>query len=254
MDNDEETEISSSAPKEPSPKDIIRQALKAYKRAAALAHDNWQIWDNVITIAGRMSPPAFPEIMMGMREVLRIRGPNIGESAVDADILRALISEVTSQERAVNHNPEENQGSIYVAPRGSLARATIQMVKSEVVPLITKRSELWTLVEKLALYCRDFAEALACAEKAWRMASQGEQWLQEVEAWKVVVAATDNLVSAYENYGPQEKADGSGEVEKAWKMKARSAVRGIMGKAKDPWDGTDEWDLLKQRLDELKSS
>jgi tetratricopeptide (TPR) repeat protein len=254
IDNDEVTEVSSSAPKEPSPKDVIRQALKAYKRGASLAHDNWQIWDNVITIAGRMSPPAFPEIMMGMREVLRIRGPNIGESAVDADILRALISEVTSQERAVNHNPEENQGSIYVPPRGSLARATIQMVQSEVVPLITKRSELWTLVEKLALYCRDFAEALACAEKAWRMASQGEQWLQEVEAWKVVVAATDNLVSAYENYGPQEKTDGGGEVEKAWKMKARSAVRGIMGKAKDPWEGTDEWDLLKQRLDELKSS
>jgi len=201
-----------------------------------------------------MSPLAFPEILMGMRAVLRIRGPNIGENAVDIDILRALISEVTSRERPANNNPEENQQPIYVPPRGSLARATLDMVQRDVVPLITKRAELWTLVEKLALYRRDYAEALSCAERAWRMASQGENWLQEANGWKAVVAATDNLVSAYENYGPQEKVNGDGEVEKGWKMKAKNAIRGTMGKAKDIWDSTQEWNLLKERLDELKSS
>lgn len=253
IENDVDINFSSPAAEGPSPKEILQQALIAYKRGAAIAHDNWKIWDNVITIAGRMSPPSFPEILMGMRAVLRIRSPSVGERAVDTDILRALISEVTSRERPVNNNSAENQGPVYIPPRGSLARATIDMVQSDVVPLITKRAELWTLVEKLALYSKDYTEALACAEKAWRMASQGEEWLQEIEAWKAVVAATDNLVSAYENYGPQDKADGSGEVEKGWRMKAKNAVRGTMGKAKDAWDGTDEWDLLKERLDELKS-
>lgn len=252
-DNEAEIDFSAQAAKQPSPKDILRQALIAYKRGAAIAHDNWKIWDNVITIAGRMSPPAFSELLMGTRAVLRIRGPKVGEEAVDADILRALISEAVSRERVPNPNPAENQGPIYQPPRGSLARATIDMVDEEVVPLITKRPELWALVEKLALYRRDYREALACAERAWRMASQGEEWHREVDAWRAVVAATDNLVSAYENYGPQEKADGSGEVEKGWKMKARSAVRGTMGKAKDSWEGTEEWDLLKARLEELKS-
>ena len=254
INNDEEIDFSVSAPKGPSPKEILHQALIAYRRGAAIAYDNWKIWDNVITIAGRMSPPAFPEILLGMRAVIRIRGPTAGENAVDIDILRSLVSEVTSRERLVNNNPAENQGPIYVPPRGSLARATLDLVQDEVVPLITKRSALWALVEKLALYCRDYAKALACAEKAWRMASQGEQWLQEANAWKALVAATDDLVSAYENYGPQDKADGSGEVEKGWKMKARNAVRGTMGKAKDSWEGTSEWDLLQERLDELKSS
>ena len=254
INNENDVDYSPSAPKGPSPNEILQQALKAYKRGATLAHENWKIWDNVITIAGRMSPPAFPEILMGMRAVLRIRGPNIGENAVDIDILRALVSEVTSRERPANNNPEENQQPIYVPPRGSLARATLDMVQRDVVPLITKRAELWTLVEKLALYTRDYAEALSCAERAWRMASQGENWLQEANGWKAVVAATDNLVSAYENYGPQEKVDGDGEVEKGWKMKAKNAIRGTMGKAKDIWDSTQEWDLLKERLDELKSS
>jgi tetratricopeptide (TPR) repeat protein len=249
-DDDEVTFNPASS--EPSPKEILRQALIAYKRGAAIAHDNWKIWDNVITIAGRMTPPPFPEILMGMRAVLRIRAPAIGENAVDVDILRALILEVTSRERLQNANPDESSGAIYTPPRGSLARATISMVDEEIVPLITKRAELWTLVEKLALYRRDFAGALACAEKAWRM-SQGEGWLEKEDMWKGVVAATDNLVSAYENYGPQEKADG-GEVEKGWKMKARSALRGVMGKAKDVWEGTSEWEVLKDRLEELKSS
>jgi hypothetical protein len=84
--------------------------------------------------------------------------------------------------------------------------------------------------------------------------SQGDGWLENVDMWKGVVAATDNLVSAYENYGPQEKADGSGEIEKGWRMKARSAIRGVMGKARDTWEGTAEWDILKDRLEELKNS
>lgn len=253
-DGGEITDLPAAPPQ--SPRDILRQALAAYKRGATLAHDNWKIWDNVITVAGRMSPPAFPELLMGMRAVLRIRGPAIGERAIDAAVLRALISEVTSGERPTNRNPAENQpGSAYMPPRGSLARATLEMVEREVVPLITERAELWALVERLAMWRRDYEGALQSAERAWRVASQGTGWLEEVEAWRGVVTATDALVSALENYGPQERADGSGqEVEKAWRVKARNAVRSIMSKARDVWEGTEEWDLLQQRLEELKGS
>lgn len=247
-DGEENEEITSLPNTEQSPKEILKQALIAYKKGATLAYDNWKIWDNVVTVAGRMSPPSFPEILMGMRNVIRIRAPSNGELAVDIDILRALVLEVTSRERSSG----EVVDGIYVPPRGSLARATIQMVEQDIIPLITKRAALWTLVEKLKLYQRDYVGALACAEKAWRLASLGDAWLQEVDDWKIVVAATDDLASAYENYGPMEKADGT-EVEKGWKTKARSAVRGIMGKARDVWEGTEEWEVLKEKLEELKS-
>ncbi len=204
-ENDEEDqEVDFSHEKEEDPKAILFQALKAYKRAASLAHDNWKIWDNVITIAGRLSPPSFPDLLLGFRSVLRIRGSSVGEAAVDSDILRALVGEVTSSERPENLNvaesPEKN-GGIYIPPRGSLARALLTMVDEEVAPLITKRAELWVLVEKLSLYRRDYEGALRCAERAWRMVSGGEEWLVEKEAWKGVVGATDNLVSAYEKDG-----------------------------------------------------
>jgi hypothetical protein len=253
---EEEVDFSHGKDAKVNPKDILRQALAAYKRGASLAHNNWKIWDNVITIAGRIVPPSFPDLLLGLRAVIRIRAPNAGEDAVDIEVLRALVNEVTSRERpentTVDDSPEKN-GGIYTPPRGSLARAVIGMVDEDVVPLITKRGELYQLVEKLALYRRDYANALSCAEKSWRIASQGEEWLQDKEAWKMVVSATDNLVSAYENYGPQEKYDGM-EVEKAWRNKARSAVRGIIGKARDAWeDSGTEWELLMERLEELKS-
>jgi tetratricopeptide (TPR) repeat protein len=251
---DDEEEVDFSKEKIEDPKAILHQALKAYKRAASLAHDNWKIWDNVITIAGRLSPPSFPDLLLGLRSVIRIRGPSVGEAAVDGDILRALVLEVTSSERPENLNaaesPEKNNG-IYIPPRGSLARAVLQMVDTEVVPLITKRAELWVLIEKLSLYKRDYANALKCAERAWRMVTSSEEWMLEKEAWKGVVSATDNLVSAYENYGPMEM-EGK-EVERAWRSKARSAIKGVMGRGRDAWERSEGWEVLEGTLEELKS-
>ncbi|PMD62625.1 uncharacterized protein K444DRAFT_524962 [Hyaloscypha bicolor E] len=254
QDEGDEGEVDFSKDKKEDPKAILHQALKAYKRAASLAHDNWKIWDNVITIAGRLSPPSFPDLLLGLRSVIRIRGPSVGEAAVDADILRALVLEVTSSERPENNNlaesPENNDG-IYIPPRGSLARALLSMVDSEIIPLITKRAELWVLAEKLSLYERDYSNALKCAERAWRMVTVGEEWMLDAEAWKGVVGATDNLVSAYENYGPME-VDGK-EVERGWRSKARSAVKGVMGRGRDAWEGSEGWEVLEGLLEELKS-
>jgi tetratricopeptide (TPR) repeat protein len=233
------------------PEDILRQALIAYKRGASIAHSNWQIWDNVITIAGRMSSPSFPDIILALRSIIRIRGPTVGENAIDIDILRGLVGEVISAERV---GGQLEDAKIYSPPRGTLARAVIDMVDTEIVPLVTTRSAVWSLVEKLKLYCRDYAGALACAEKAWRIATAGNGWLEDEEKWKIAASTTDALVSAFENYGPQEAVNGDGEVEKGWKGKARSAIRGIVGKAKDIWEGTDEFEMLKGRLEELKSA
>jgi len=248
--DEEEIGVHKSQANKEDPKGILRQSLIAYKKGATLAYDNWQIWDNVITIAGRMTPPSFPEILMGMRAVIRIRSPTIGENAIDIDILRALVGEVLASEK--DENPMTVENGIYTPPRGSLARAVIEIVDAEIVPLITQRSELWALVEKLKFYRRDYAGALSCAEKRWRIATAGEAWLQDQELWKQAADATDGLVSAFENYGPQEKSDGTGEVEKGWKMKARSVARGILGKAKAIWEDTEEFDGLKERLEELK--
>ncbi|KAL5330002.1 hypothetical protein ACEPPN_003526 [Leptodophora sp. 'Broadleaf-Isolate-01'] len=255
----EEISFSKKKDEKQDPKAILQQALQAYKRGAALAHSNWQIYDNVITIAMRLSPPSFPDLLMGLRAVLRIRAPAVGEYAIDIDILRALVAEVSSTDRTPSTYPgesaAENAGK-YIPARGTLGRALIAMVDNEIVPLITKRGELWVLVEKLRFWQRDYEGALRCAERGWRLvmsAAEGE-WLVDKEGWKAVMGVTDNLVSAYENYGGMERFGEEGvEVEKGWRGKARSALRGVMSKARDAWEGSEEWAVLEGRLEELKA-
>ena len=62
------------------------------------------------------------------------------------------------------------------------------------------------------------------------------------EQWNAVVEATVRLCDSYESLGPKERTEGmaagSGEVVmKDWKFKARSALRGIMGRGRDSWEG-----------------
>lgn len=242
--DEEEIDFSSldKGDKSNDPKEILRQALMSYKRGAAIAHDNWKIWDNVITIATRMSPPAFPEILMGLRNIIRIRAPNLGEYAVDIDILSSLITETVSRDKTDEVGSSSETG-IWIPKRGTLARAVIEMMDRDINPLITKRVELYEMVEKLRLWQRDYKGALEAAEKGWRMSLNEEGWGEKEEAWMQVVGATERLVGAYENFGEEGK----------WKMKARSAVRGVMGKAKEFWEGTKGWETLEGLVEELKN-
>ncbi|KAK6596393.1 TPR repeat-containing protein [Botrytis cinerea] len=218
--DDEEIEFSlDKSDKSNDPKEILRQALMAYKRGAAIAHNNWKIWDNVITIATRMS-----------------------EYAIDMDILSSLVIEVVSRDKTDEVGSSGETG-IWVPKRGTLARAVIEMMDRDIIPLITKRVELYEMVEKLRLWQRDYKGALEAAEKAWRMSMNEEGWLEKEDLWMSVVGTTERLVGAYENFGEEGK----------WKGKARSAVRGVMGKGKDFWEGTKGWETLEGLMEELKA-
>lgn len=232
--------------KQEDPKELLKQALSAFKRGASQAHDNWKIWDNVITIASRLSPPSYPDLLLGLRAVIQIRAPTIGEEAIDIPILRALVQQVTTTSRPENTFPSESESSnkgIYIPPRGSLARALITLFSTDIIPLITHNPDLWLLVEKLKIYQKDYKEALACAERAWRMSMAGDEWERDEKRWEVVVDMTDHLVSAYENFG-----------EGNWRAKARSAVRGVLGKGRDAWEGSEGWVRLEGIVEALKSS
>ncbi|KLU82206.1 TPR repeat-containing protein [Magnaporthiopsis poae ATCC 64411] len=63
-----------------------------------------------------------------------------------------------------------------------------------------------------------------------------------------VVARTDELVSVLENYGPDVEAVGA-----RWRGKARTAVRSVMGKAKENWEGSEGWKELERLLEGLQS-
>jgi len=232
-----------------SPSTLLAQALAAYKRGAAIAHGNWRIWDNVLTLASRMRPPAVPDMLIALHTILSVRKT---EEAVDADMVSLLLTDVLLPRPA----PPAGQP----LPRGSTEKAICDLVEADVVPLITTRSELWALVARERAWRGDRAGQLDAAEKGWRTAvggagagaslgpSAGERrdWTVDRDAWDAVVARTDELVSLLENYGPEIEGIGA-----RWKGKAKSAVRSVMGKGREPWEGSEGWMVLERLLEGL---
>ncbi|KAJ0332916.1 hypothetical protein COL5a_001644 [Colletotrichum fioriniae] len=259
-EDDEEPKKRENKAKDPAT--LLSQSLAAYKRGASIAQDNWRIWDNVLTLASRMRPPAVSEMVQALRAIIRIRNT---EDALDDDVLRALLQESVLTKEKEN---DEDKTGVYAPPRGTIEKAVIGLFEESVVPLITTRSELWELIVRERVWRRDYAGAVDAAEKAWRAAmgagaggglkasSAGSggagddlsrNWLADKGAWKVVVARTDELVSVLENFGSEVENVGS-----RWRGKARNAVRSVMSRGKEAWEGTEEWVLLEGMMEGLK--
>ncbi|KAI1383805.1 uncharacterized protein F4822DRAFT_417647 [Hypoxylon trugodes] len=237
---------------------LLRDSLAAFKRGATLADSNWRIWDNVITLAASLSPnPDLNDVVLGMRNIIRIRKT---EDALDLDVLTLLVREATKTPVPTNG---EGGVEIYEPARGTIESKIISLFENDIVPLITTNSSFWALVSRLRAWRKDWAGALDAAEKAWRTAvggvgsalsassgtqSQQGSWLTDVDSWDAVVQRTSELVAAYENYGSRIDSIGG-----KWKGKARSAVRSVMGKAKESWGGDKRWQTLTDMMEDLKS-
>ncbi|KAF1354249.1 TPR-like protein [Lizonia empirigonia] len=223
-------------------------ALKAFKRAATLKHDNFRIWSNVLAVAASTSPPSYVDIVNAQRRICELRGATDGESCVDAEVLDVLIKHLVQSSEALDLS----------AP--GLPRMVTELVEKHVKPLITFSPKLWAVLATLYMHSGRPTSALECHEKAWRAVTSQPKWEdQDEKVWDAVAQQTVDLVDAYETLGPRERTEGlaadSAElVAKDWKFKARSAIRSVMGKGKEAWEDSKGWDMLVQRMDELKSA
>lgn len=219
-------------------------ALSALKRAAALKHDSYRIWDNVLTVATSLVPPDYATMLSAQNRIIKLRANTDGEKCIDVNIVQALVNHaITSSETFDPSQP-------------GIVRFIVQFVDQAVVPLITVSPDLWRIVSKLALWRKKPSSALDAEEKAWRAVTSQPGWETESEKrWNEVVEATVRLSDSYESLGEMERTEGMGAgelVAKDWKFKARSAIRGIMNKGRDSWEGTDGWEKLKETTDSLR--
>lgn len=230
-----------------------RDALKAFKRAAALRYDDWRIWENVLTVAASVHPPAATDIVVAMKRLIEIRGPSIGEKSVDEDLLDRLVRHVTSLD-----TPTTSSSDAQPASRAGIQRTTTELVLKDIVPLITTSRRLWQIVARVYIWQGKPGSALEASEKGWRALTSSSGWESGgEEQWDEVVDGTLELVDAYESLGAQDRTEGlaAGQavpVAKDWRAKARNAVRGILGRGKECWEDTQGWERLKARLEELK--
>lgn len=214
-----------------------QDALKALKRAASLKHDSYRIWENVLIVAASLSPPDHTSVLAAQKRIIDLRGSTDGEKCIDKQILGLLAQHITST------------ADRYDASQPGLARMFVRFIDESVVPLITGSAELWQLVSKLAIWRNKPSSALDAEQKAWRAVTVRPGWETENEQrWNDVVEATVRLCDSYESLGPKERTEGMGAgelVAKDWRFKARSAVKGIQGRGKGAWEGTEGWERLQ---------
>ncbi|KAK1773501.1 hypothetical protein QBC45DRAFT_427532 [Copromyces sp. CBS 386.78] len=253
-------EKSQTDPSKRSPATLLQQSLAAYKRGASIANDNWRIWDNVITLASRVRPPAVSEILLALNHIIKIRA---SEDALDIDVLKLLVNECVLSKGI----PADGPAGVYDPPRGTQERAVCELLERQVAPLITKRHDLWAEIVRVREWKRDYAGAIDAAEKAWRavygaaagagagglLPSAGtgdgaeKSWLEDEEAWKTVVERTVELVRLLMDHG-----QGVEEIGAKWKTKARYPIRSVRGKAREAWEGSKGWKTLDGLLEELE--
>ncbi len=222
-----------------------QDALKALNRAATLKHDSYRIWENVLTVSASLTPPAYESILAALKRIIALRGPIEGEKCIDIDILDGMVQHIIAT------------GDSYDPEKPGLARMLVKFIDQDVTPIITGSPDLWRLFSRLALWRNKPSSALDAEEKAWRAVTAQPGWESESEKrWNAVVEATVRLCDSYESLGPRERSEGlaAGEfVAKDWKFKARTAVRGILGRGKASWEGTSGWDRLRSVLDDLRA-
>ena len=257
------------------PQKHAKEAFVALKRAAILKRESYRIWQNLLNVSATLSPPPYADIIVAQERLIELRGSVEGEGCVDIEVLEGLLAHVIASAPprpfVRPEYPTETSPTQQNKNKVGLEHMLIGLIQKHVTPLITHSRRLWQLVAKLSLHLNRPSSALEAYEKAWRVTQNKTGWENGVDgtqesgeetseqAWDAVVDATIELVDAYENLGEKERTEGmaagTGElVCKEWKFKSRSAIRGVMGKAKERWEDSSGWEKLKEYLAALRST
>ncbi|KAI4092161.1 MAG: hypothetical protein LQ344_003644 [Seirophora lacunosa] len=278
--DDDEDVTAVNTPKS-DPQKHVREAFTALKRAAALKRDSHRIWQNLLNVAVKLSPPPYTDIIVAQTRLIELRAKSEGENSVDVEVMEGLVAHLvatyppppppSAPSEVFDGIAEEKEegGQKKTRKPAGFERMLIDLVQNRITPLITTSRRLWLLTAKLSLHLQNPLAALQAYEKAWRVTLNRPGWESGTKEsgclWRDVVDATGELVDAYESLGERSREAGVGgdggkagigkaePVAKDWRFKARSAVRGVLGRAKEGgWEADDEgMQRLQDRLGEL---
>ena len=243
------------------PQKHTREAFMALKRAANLKRDSYRIWQNLLQVAIQLSPPPYTDIIIAQNRLIDLLSKDQGEKCINILIVEGLVNHLVATS-SVNGSQVNHDERIEGEPRAKgvgYEKMVIDLVQKRITPLITTSRRLWLIIAKLSLYLQRPSAALTAYEKAWRVSTNQPGWDSGTEEakmlWTEVAEATSDLADAYESLGERAREAGMAEgelVAKDWKFKARSAIRGILGRAKEGWDGSPELAMLRQKLEAFK--
>lgn len=222
--------------------DKKEEALSALRQATRLTGQeklDWRIWSNYVAVACDLDQ--WNDVILGIRRIIALRGDKDGEDCLDYLVLNRL-AQVLVGDRYIGDVTKTG---------GNFQKATIDLFTNQIPKLVTANSQLWRLIAKVHIWLKMPWAALEDFEKGFRIYTHVPDVETDESKWNEAVDYCSDLVDAYRNYGPMDGKYGSEPVCKNWSYKAKSAVRLLMGRGKQSWEGTESWDRLVGLKDDL---
>lgn len=248
----------------------IQQAFVALKHAASLKRDSYKIWQNLLVVSAKVYPPPYTDMIIAQGRLIDLRGKVEGEKCVDVQIVQRLIKALynsdyssiqhkDSPDVAISQLEAVSPNAFGAIPRG-FPGMVMRLLQDKIAPLITKSRFLWRLVAVAATRFHQYPKAVEAYEKAWRITINERGWETGIEqakdAWSEVVDATVELADTYEDLSVIRPPPALGQPRLSsseWIFKAKSAVRLVLGRAKDGWELSEGYATLLQKLKNIKS-
>ncbi|KAJ2718476.1 hypothetical protein GGI07_005740 [Coemansia sp. Benny D115] len=244
------------------------RAWYALREATKQTRDSWMIWSNFMTVS--ISLGQFATAIHAMCRIVALRASSVGAACVDLDALQAIIGALVHGEISQGLAPADAERK-----EQQHARYVEHLLVNEIEPRITRSAPLWHVMAKFWSWRQDYQHCLDCYIKAYRCLSQQAEVSYEEPLFAQAVDAVIELVSMYENLGDRvqtvrvatagdQEAPGDAEERKAaavaqpvcpdWKRQAKMALRGLIGKGKENFEGTANYNRLVDALQELNQS
>ncbi|KAK9728459.1 hypothetical protein K7432_001062 [Basidiobolus ranarum] len=233
------------------------EAYQALQQGLRLKFDSWKIWTNYLYVCVDIG--SFSEAIRAYQRVIDLRWEKDGESCVDVEVLRIIVSACT---RDVN--------DFFNQPVSKLANRIESLLIDTITSRITQNLFVWNIVADFYFWKGDYGKCLDCHIKAYRTVLHQQSLETDEKVFKSVAEAALDLVDWYRNLGsksvcvpidaecddgvvPKKRIDGE-VVCKDWKYQAKMLLRSLIGRTRDMFEGTETHDRLVEELKELNSA
>ncbi|CAO3662804.1 unnamed protein product [Rhizopus stolonifer] len=213
-------------------------AFLALKRATKIKFDSWKMWQNLLFVS--MDVGQFADAIYAMQRVVELRWDKSRDKAVDIGVLRMMIESVIQ-----NWKDPHDRDCV------RLARHVQRLLEEVILSRITNSPDIWMICAKFYLWQQRYTEALETSVKAYRAVMHDPRIETEESIFEDVTTVALETVDMYESLGDK-KQDGA-PVCSDWRYQSRLIVKGLMGKVKDIFEDTPSYELLKERMEDLKN-
>ncbi|KAJ1735963.1 hypothetical protein LPJ61_000269 [Coemansia biformis] len=243
-------------------KDYQRRALHALRESVKFMPDSWRVWSNLMHVS--MSLGLLASAASALGRVVDLRVAQDGADCVDLDVLRAIIGRLVHG-AAFPGLPADEAAHAEQRLATQLERLLVRRIEAR----ITSSAPLWRAMADFWLWRRDYRHCLDCYVKAYRCLSQLPQVAYAPPVFNDAADAALELVDMYENLGDRAQVvrapgpDGGPDDERKaaaveqpvcadWRRQSQLLLRGLIGKAKESFDGTPAFARLTDALTGLR--